>query len=38
MDALEARYGWVLDHVRSLQLRIDLLAPYRREKADPRWN
>lgn len=38
MDALEERYDWVLDHVRNLQLRIDLLAPFRREKADPRWN
>ena len=38
MDALEERYAWVLDQVRSLQTRIDLLAPFRREAADPRWN
>lgn len=38
MDALEERYEWVLDHVRNLQLRIDLLAPYRRGESDPRWN
>lgn len=38
MDTLEARYSWVLDHVRSLQARIDLLGPFRREGDDPRWN
>jgi len=38
MDALEERYSWVLDHVRSLQARVDLLAPFRREETDPRWN
>jgi len=38
MDGLEERYAWVLDHVRSLQTRVDLLAPFRREGADPRWN
>ena len=38
METLEERYAWVLDHVRSLQSRIDLLAPYRREGDDPRWN
>jgi hypothetical protein len=38
MDALEERYAWVLDRVRSLQSRIDLLAPFRREEVDPRWN
>jgi hypothetical protein len=38
MDALEDRYAWVLDHVRSLQVRVDLLAPFRREGLDPRWN
>lgn len=38
MDALEERYAWVLDHVRSLQMRVDLLAPFRREGLDPRWN
>lgn len=38
MDALADRYTWVLDHVRNLQLRIDLLAPFRREEIDPRWN
>ncbi len=37
METLEERYDWVLDHVRSLQSRIDLLAPYRREGDDPRW-
>jgi Lon protease-like protein len=38
MDALSDRYAWVLDHVRSLQMRVDLLAPFRREEIDPRWN
>ncbi|MFN7987147.1 MAG: LON peptidase substrate-binding domain-containing protein [Thermoanaerobaculia bacterium] len=38
MDALADRYAWVLDHVRSLQMRVDLLAPYRRQDVDPRWN
>ena len=38
METLERRYAWVLDQVRSLQSRIDLLAPYRREGDDPRWN
>jgi hypothetical protein len=38
METLEERYDWVLDNVRSLQSRIDLLAPYRREGDDPRWN
>jgi len=38
MEALEERYAWVLDRVRSLQSRIDLLAPFRREDVDPRWN
>ena len=38
MDALAERYAWVLDHVRSLQMRVDLLAPIRREEIDPRWN
>lgn len=38
MDALADRYAWVLDHVRSLQARVDLLAPFRREEIDPRWN
>lgn len=38
MDALEERYTWVLEHIRNLQVRIDLLAPFRREKVDPRWN
>lgn len=38
MESLEERYAWVLDHVRSLQLRIDLLGPYRRPETDPRWN
>jgi hypothetical protein len=38
MDALADRYDWVLDHVRSLQMRVDLLAPFRREETDPRWN
>ena len=38
MDGLAGRYAWVLDHVRSLQMRVDLLAPYRRGDVDPRWN
>lgn len=38
MDALADRYAWVLDHVRGLQRRVDLLAPFRREGTDPRWN
>jgi len=38
MASLSDRYEWVLDHVRSLQARIDLLAPFRREETDPRWN
>lgn len=38
MGSLEERYDWVLDHVRSLQGRVDLLAPFRREDVDPRWN
>lgn len=38
MDALADRYAWVLDHVRSLQARVDLLAPFRRGEVDPRWN
>ncbi len=38
MDALADRYAWVLDHVRSLQMRVDLLAPFRRGEIDPRWN
>lgn len=38
MDVLADRYAWVLDHVRSLQRRIDLLGPYRRPDVDPRWN
>lgn len=38
MDTLEERYAWVLDQVRSLQLRVDLLAPFRREGLDARWN
>ena len=38
MDTLEERYAWVLDHVRNLQRRIDLLAPFRREDVDNRWN
>jgi len=38
MESLKERYDWVLDHVRSLQSRIDLLAPYRRGESDARWN
>ncbi len=38
MDRLEERYGWILGHVRELQQRLDLLAPYRRKEADGRWN
>lgn len=38
MDTLEERYSWVLDQVRSLQMRVDLLAPFRRDGLDPRWN
>lgn len=38
MESLEERYTWVLDHVKSLQMRIDLLSPFRRESVDPRWN
>ena len=38
MDALGDRYAWVLDHVRNLQLRVDLLAPFRQGEIDPRWN
>lgn len=38
MDALGDRYAWVLDHVRNLQMRVDLLAPFRRGETDPRWN
>lgn len=38
MDALGDRYAWVLDHVRSLQMRVDLLSPFRRGEIDARWN
>ena len=38
MESLEERYAWVLDHLRNLQMRIDLLSPFRREDVDPRWN
>jgi hypothetical protein len=38
MEALGDRYAWVLDHVRNLQMRVDLLAPFRRGETDPRWN
>lgn len=38
MDALEERYNWVLDHIRNLQMRVDLLAPFRHKDVDPRWN
>ena len=38
MDALGDRYAWVLDHVRNLQMRVDLLAPFRQGEVDPRWN
>lgn len=38
MERLEERYAWILDHVRELQARLDLLAPFRRKEADPRWN
>ena len=35
MESLEERYTWVLDHVKNLQMRIDLLSPFRREGVDP---
>ena len=38
LDEAKGQYGWVLEHVRGLQVRIDLLAPFRREATDPRWN
>lgn len=38
MESLADRYTWVLEHVRSLQHRVDLLAPFRRGEIDPRWN
>lgn len=38
MEALGDRYNWVLDHIRNLQMRVDLLAPFRRGETDPRWN
>jgi hypothetical protein len=38
MDALADRYTWVLDQVRNLQMRVDLLAPFRRGEIDSRWN
>ena len=38
MRSLEERYDWVLDRLRSLQARVDLLAPFRRDGLDPRWN
>lgn len=38
MDRLEERYLWVLEHVRGLSRRIELLAPFRRSHGDPRDN
>ncbi|HYN44007.1 MAG TPA: hypothetical protein VE129_19680, partial [Thermoanaerobaculia bacterium] len=38
MEGLADRYTWVLDHVRNLQMRVDLLAPFRRGEIDARWN
>lgn len=38
MDTLADRYAWVLGHLRNLQMRVDLLSPFRREEIDPRWN
>lgn len=38
MNDLADRYAWVLEHVRNLQVRIDLLAPFRRSEIDPRWS
>ena len=38
MDRLSDRYGWALEHVVSLQQRIDLLAPYRRPMGNPLSN
>ena len=38
MDRLFDRYAWALEHVVALQQRVDLLAPYWRQKIDPRSN
>lgn len=37
-ETLEERYRRVLVRLESLQSRVDLLAAYRREGVDPRWN
>jgi Lon protease-like protein len=38
MDRLEERYAWAEQLVLSMQRRIDLLAPFRLPKVEPRWN
>ncbi len=38
MSRLNERYEWLLAHIGSLQERLDLLAPFRRDGTDPRWN
>ena len=38
MERLEERYRWVLGHVAGIQKRLDLLAPYRRDTTNHRWN
>lgn len=38
MERLEERYRWVLGHIAGVQKRIDLLAPFRRQSIDIRWN
>jgi Lon protease-like protein len=38
MEALSERYDWAEQFIRSMQRRLDLLAPFRAPKAEPRWN
>lgn len=38
MDRLDERYGWILEHILSIQRRLDFLSPYRRREVDARWN
>ncbi len=38
MDALGERYDWAAQLIESMQRRLDLLAPYRGSKVEPRWN
>jgi uncharacterized protein len=38
MERLEERYRWVLKHVAGIQKRLDLLAPFRRDSSNIRFN